>query len=221
MRFAFSSFLCAIACSALLFVAGCNTSLPYEPSIKQAVSYTLGAGDVITLTVAGESELDGEYTVDDKGYVDLPLIGSVLVNGLSIQKSDLVITDMYRDGYLKDPNISIQVKEYRPFFILGEVRNPGKYPYKDGMTVLQAVAVAGGFTYRADQKQVEIVRVQKTLPNTSNDMINDGENHHSTHHFSHHSSGMASANKDTLFRSKGLSASILPGDSIYIKERLF
>ena len=121
-----------------------------------SVEYNLGTGDRIKLTVYGENDLSGEYEVGSTGVVALPLIGDVHVSGQSIRSFEQAVRSRLSEGYLKDPRVSAQVINYRPFFILGEVSKPGSYPYVNGMTIINAVALAGGYTYRADKSGVTI-----------------------------------------------------------------
>lgn len=120
--------------------------------------YTLGAGDKIRLNVFGEDDLSGEYEVDGTGVVSIPLINDVKIGGLSIRESEALIIEKFSDGYLKKPKISIDILNFRPFFILGEVNKPGSYPYVDNLTILNAVATAGGYTYRAKTNMVMLKR---------------------------------------------------------------
>ncbi len=120
--------------------------------------YVLGTGDRVRLTVYGEVDLSGDYEVSSTGVIALPLIGDVSVAGRSIQNFERAVRAKLSNGYLKDPRINAQVINYRPFFILGEVSKPGSYPYVNGMAVLNAIALAGGYTYRADKSDVSITR---------------------------------------------------------------
>jgi len=119
--------------------------------------YILGIGDEIRLTVYGEDDLSGTYKIGSTGMVSLPLIGNVEADGRTVGAFESAVRTILADGYLKDPRVSVQVATYRPFFILGEVAKPGSYPYVNGMTVLNAVALAGGYTYRADKDDVKTV----------------------------------------------------------------
>jgi protein involved in polysaccharide export with SLBB domain len=121
-------------------------------------AYRLGAGDKLSVNVFGESELSGEFLVGDDGRVDLPLIGAVQAQGQSVTQFQNAVVSRYASGYLKDPKVSVSVLNYRPFFIQGEVGKGGEYPYKAGLTVREAVAIAGGFTYRANTDKVFIRR---------------------------------------------------------------
>ena len=128
-----------------------------EAAIDQP-AYTLGSGDRVRVTVFGEEELSGEFEVDGLGAISLPLIREVQAGGLGLRQLEQAITEKLLDGYLKNPRVSIEVLNYRPFYILGEVNQPGSYPYVSGMTVLNAVALAGGYTYRAKKTGLLIAR---------------------------------------------------------------
>lgn len=120
--------------------------------------YTLGSGDRLKVTVYGEADLSGEFQVDGNGGVSFPLIGQVLVKGLSMQQLEQRLVEKLKDGYLTNPRVSLEVLNYRPFYILGEVSKPGKYEYVSGITLYNAIAMAGGYTYRARQNKAQITR---------------------------------------------------------------
>lgn len=120
--------------------------------------YQLGAGDHIRVTVYGEEDLSGEFEIDGTGTISLPLIGSVIIGGHKLTDAEARIIALLADGYLNTPRVNIEVLNYRPFYIIGEVKQPGSYPYVSGMTVLNAIALGSGFTYRASEKKVEITR---------------------------------------------------------------
>lgn len=141
---------------------------PEQPSFqaqnRQAASggapvYRLGAGDKLRLIVFGEEELSAEYELDGSGNLSLPLIGQVRAGGQTVQNLESQITRQYADGYLINPRISLEVINFRPFYIVGEVNNPGNYPYINGLTVLNAVAVAGGYSPRAKKDKIELKRI--------------------------------------------------------------
>ncbi|MDW7712454.1 MAG: polysaccharide biosynthesis/export family protein [Deferrisomatales bacterium] len=121
-------------------------------------SYLLGSGDRVRVSVFGEPDLSGEFEVDGTGMVALPLIGELGAAGGSVRQLEQALRDALADGYLVDPRVSVEVLNYRPFYILGEVKSPGKYPYVSGMSVLNAVAMAGGYTHRAREGRAEITR---------------------------------------------------------------
>lgn len=130
----------------------------YAATVQPAVSeptgsvaaYRLGSGDKVKVNVFGETDLSGEFLVGDNGRIDLPLIGAVQARGQTVTQFQNAVVARYSGGYLKDPKVSVSVLNYRPFFIQGEVGKGGEYPYKAGLTVQDAVAIAGGYTYRAN-----------------------------------------------------------------------
>ena len=118
----------------------------------------MATGDTVRVTVYGHEDLSGEFEVDGAGRISLPLIRDVVAAGRSLQELEEIITAELSPDYLKQPRVSAEVLNYRPFYIIGEVGEPGSYPYVNGMTVINAVAVAGGFTYRARKSRIRIVR---------------------------------------------------------------
>jgi protein involved in polysaccharide export with SLBB domain len=123
-----------------------------------ATTYRLGSGDRIKVTVFRHDDMAGEFSLDGAGNFAMPLIGEVQAYGLTTSELVTKIQDKLKDGYLVDPQVSIEVLNYRPFYILGEVTRPGSYPFVNGMTVLNAVALAGGFGYRAKQEDFLLQR---------------------------------------------------------------
>jgi polysaccharide export outer membrane protein len=160
MRFgAFSILLAMIVwlpgCGESIQSAGPQTSVTSAPQAEVGLAggvagYRLGAGDKMRIIVFGEPELSGEFFVDDGGSVDLPLIGDIPAGGATVGEFEQKVVARFSDGYLRDPKVSIEVLNYRPFFIIGEVKNGGEFPYKGGLTVQDAVAIAGGYSYRAN-----------------------------------------------------------------------
>lgn len=122
--------------------------------------YRTGAGDKLRITVFGHDDLSGEFQVDGSGIISLPLIGDVAAGERSVKEIEGAIVDKLKPGYLKNPRVSVEVVNYRPFYILGEVKNPGSYPYVNGMTVVNAIALSGGYTYRAREDRVLIIRAE-------------------------------------------------------------
>lgn len=131
---------------------------PEEDAPGEEYSYRLGPGDKLRVTVYGEEDLSGEFEVGSAGEVSLPLIGAVRVADLTLRGFVSLAELRLREGYLKHPRVSVEVINYRPVYVLGEVNNPGVYEYVNHMTVLQAVVLAGGYTYRANEDKVKIVR---------------------------------------------------------------
>jgi len=164
--------LAAIACGLLLsptLAQSVATAAPQAASTAASAQagaadehYTLGAGDKVKVTVYGEDDLSGEFLVDGSGHVQLPLIGQVKASGLTVHEFVGEVTTALENGYLKEPKVSVQVLNYRPFYIIGEVNKPGEYPYENGLTILRAVALAGGYTYRADDTSVYVRHVNST-----------------------------------------------------------
>lgn len=129
-----------------------------ELNARTVGEYKLGSGDQIRVIIFGEEDLSGEFVVDGGGFISLPLIGEIKAKGFTIREFQRNVEASLRGGYLNDPRVSAEVLNYRPYYILGEVTSSGEYPYSDGLTVLNAVATAGGFTYRANTKVVYIKR---------------------------------------------------------------
>lgn len=131
---------------------------PLPPSASQ--EYRLGTGDKIRLSVYGLDAMNAEYTVGDSGYLSLPLIQGIQVSGLTLREAEQAIAaKLSQQQILREPVVNVQYVALRPFYILGEVRNPGEYPFRPGTTVQSAVAMAGGFTYRASTRQVAVTRI--------------------------------------------------------------
>ena len=147
-----------VAWLALVGCGGPGSDLPLLPP-ADVTSYTLGAGDQVRIITFGEENLTGEFRVNDGGNVALPLLGSVHAEGLTSGELEAAVGSALRRGNLvHTPSVAVEVIAYRPIYVLGEVNKPGQYSYQPGMTVVTAVAVAGGFTYRAVQNYAAIVR---------------------------------------------------------------
>jgi polysaccharide export outer membrane protein len=175
---------------AMLFLQGCGAprfQASYFATAPNA-PYRLGPGDRLRVIVFGQDSLSNAYDVDGSGNISMPLIGLVHAKGFSISGLEQEIADKLRDGFLRDPQVSVEVEAYRPFFILGEVTTAGQYPYVNGMTVEMAVAIAGGFTPRAYKGDAELTRVVNGRPITGQ---------------------------------VAMTQTVLPGDTLKIKERLF
>ena len=144
---------------ASLALASCagNLALPGTVSYEQPV-YRLASGDRLNITVFGEESLSREYVVSPQGDLSFPLLGDVPIAGKTVAELQTVLAQGLSNGYLNDPRVTAEVLNLRPFYILGEVNKAGEFPYSDNLTVQQAVALAGGFTYRADQRKVYIRR---------------------------------------------------------------
>ena len=133
-----------------------SSPAPSGPVDPKDLNYRLGTADKLRVIVFGETSLSGEFVISDTGEIAFPLIGNLRAAGLTVAQFQEALRSKLADGYLRDPRVSAEVENYRPFYILGEVQKPGEYPFTSGLTVLNAVATAGGFTYRANTKIVTI-----------------------------------------------------------------
>ena len=128
------------------------------PANGQQQAYTLDSGDKLRVVVFGQDGITNSYTVDAGGNINLPLVGIVPARGYGTQQLSSMIAERLKQGYVREPHVSVEVEAYRPFFILGEVTNPGQYPYVANMTAETAIAIAGGFAPRAQKGKVELTR---------------------------------------------------------------
>ncbi len=160
-------------------VASSGAPAPAAAPAAADVSYRLGSADKVRVIVFNEPTLSGEFTVGDLGTLSLPLIGDVPARGRTTRELTDDITAKLADGYLTQPRVSLDVLTYRPFYILGEVTKPGEYPYSSGLTVMNAVARAEGFTYRANKKKIFIKRAgnpgEERVDLTPNLQVNPGD----------------------------------------------
>src|SRR6195256_6106601 len=130
---------------------------PLSPA-SAAESYVLGPNDRVRLKVYGEPDIAGEYEVDNNGNVSIPLAGHIRAAGLTTRQLERSIASALSKGIVRDPRVNVEIALYRPYYILGEVKKSGEYPYRLGLTVMDAVASAGGFTYRANENKVYLRR---------------------------------------------------------------
>lgn len=162
-----------------LAIAPIVTSDEAEVPVRVVPEYRLGPADKVRVNVFGEEALTGEFTVGNSGKVSLPLIGEVQAEGLTVTQLQEAIAEALRQGYINEPRVNAEVLNYRPFYILGEVNTPGEYPYTANLTVLNAVATAGGFTYRADTRRVYIRRAdgasEQAFPLTTSTQVAPGD----------------------------------------------
>lgn len=150
----------ALACTAVALV-GCGATDSLGPATaeeQQALiasakmtSPVLQAGEKLKITVFGEDRLTGDYQIDPAGSLSLPLAGTVKAAGLGKRELEQRLAAKFRGEYLRDPKVTVDVEDFRPFYILGEIAKPGEYPYKGGLDVMSAIALAGGSTYRASR----------------------------------------------------------------------
>lgn len=119
-------------------------------------SYVLGANDQIHVVVYNEPTITGDYMIDGAGNLSVPAAGRVRAAGLTAEQLERKLTAKLNSGILKDARVTVQVSNYAPFYIRGEVKKPGEFPYKPGLTLGDAVALAGGYTYRANESQAYV-----------------------------------------------------------------
>ncbi len=173
-----------------VLVSGCATNPVVTNTVQpQLVApYQLDAGDELRVIVFGQQDLSNTYTVDQAGRISMPLIGSVPVRGRTTAQIEKSIASALSNGFVRNPDVSVEVDRHRPFFAMGEVGAAGQYPFVPGITVQQAIAVAGGFTPRADKISVLVTRSRDGVVETA---------------------------------LLGMSDPLLPGDTLYVRERLF
>ncbi len=144
----------------------------------EAENYKLGPGDIIVIQVFGEDELKLETQLTDSGTVNYPFLGTIKVVGMTIKELEQRVYSGLKPDYFVEPNVFVGIVQYRPFYIHGEVKKPGGYPYQPGMTVNQAIALAGGMTERASKEKIEISREgdkNNTQTGTLNTKISAGD----------------------------------------------
>ncbi|WFR96449.1 polysaccharide biosynthesis/export family protein [Rhizobium tumorigenes] len=141
-------------------LSGCVSYKPAPEAFSAATiqPYRLDSGDRLRVTVFEQQALTNTYTVDQAGYISVPLIGQVTARGKTMQQLSGEIASKLKQGYLRDPDVSIDVDRYRSIYVMGEVGQPGQYSYVPGMTIQNAVAAAGGFTPRAYQGNTDVTR---------------------------------------------------------------
>lgn len=187
-----ASIVASLMLSLLLggLTAGCSGYRRPPTAFHEVLTqpYHLDSGDRLRIVVYDQANLTNSYSVDQAGYISMPLIGEVPARGSTTQQLQNTLRAKLSAGFLRDPDVSVEVEQYRPFFVMGEVRNAGQYPYVTGMTAQTAVAIAGGFNARAQQGTVDITR---------------------------------QINGEILNGRVPLSDPLRPGDTIYVRERLF
>jgi len=156
--------LVSMACAMLVCPPGAfaqdSTAASTSPAAANfdISAYRLGRNDKVKVTVYNEPTLSGDFSVNADGALAFPLIGNVPAEGKSPVELKQALEKALADGFVRQPSVSVEVLTFRPFYIYGEVNTPGQYPYSPGLTVLNAVALAKGFTYRANQKRIFLKR---------------------------------------------------------------
>jgi polysaccharide biosynthesis/export protein len=155
-----------IACSAAA-LAGCQKSGIFDTvEATNSLPYILGSGDRLRIIIFGQDSLSNIYPVDGQGRIAMPLIGQMKVADLTTVKAASLIEGKLRDGFIREPKVTVEIETYRPFFILGEVVNSGQFAYVNGMTIQNAVAIAGGFGPRAARQSAEVTRIANGVAST-------------------------------------------------------
>jgi protein involved in polysaccharide export with SLBB domain len=158
----------AISYSMLILLSIILLSMAFASQAQELNQYRLGADDEISVNVFNEPDLSLAKTrVAANGSISMPLIGQVVVKGLTIDEVEIKITKLYLGDYLKKPDVSVSIVEYRQFYVNGEVDKPGGYSYREGMTIQRAISLAGGFTERASRSKIRLMR-----ENNPNNVIN-------------------------------------------------
>ncbi|MQY48479.1 polysaccharide export protein [Rhizobiales bacterium RZME27] len=141
-------------------LGACSTYQPAPKSFQEATiqPYRLDSGDRLRVSVFEQTGLSNTYTVDQAGYISFPLIGQVAARGQTMVALEGAIAAKLKQGYLRDPDVTIEMDRYRPVFVMGEVGRPGQYSYVPGMTAQNAIAIAGGFTPRGNQRDIDVTR---------------------------------------------------------------
>ncbi len=144
----------------MLPLAGCTTTRPATYVVDTKGPYQLDTGDTVRVTVYGEADLSNTYRIDDGGAIAFPLVGPVQVRGVTTKVAASRLAAALANGYMRNPDVAVEVAEYRPFFIQGEITNAGQFQYVYGMTVRAAVSTSGGFTDTADRGRALVYRRQ-------------------------------------------------------------
>ncbi|KPF43125.1 polysaccharide biosynthesis/export family protein [Rhizobium sp. AAP43] len=141
-------------------VSGCASYRPAPKVFHEATiqPYRLDSGDRLRVTVFDQTNLSNTYTVDQAGYIAFPLVGQVAARGATLTQLEGTLAQKLKQGYLRDPDVTIEIDRYRSIFVMGQVGQPGQYAYVPGMTILNAIAVSGGFNGRANQRDVDVTR---------------------------------------------------------------
>lgn len=158
----FTCLLLLASISTLTACGGYNALDRRDTMLRPGGDYLLGAGDKIKVTVFNEVDLSGEFTIDETGNYSHPLIGTVQAQYKSTRDLEREITTKLRGHYLTNPRVNVEVMQYRPFYVIGQVNSQGEYEYKPGLNAINAIAIAGGFTPRANKDVVFIKQHGKT-----------------------------------------------------------
>ena len=143
---------------ALIFLCATGRSFAAEAPVKGLPDYALGTGDMVRIQVYDEADLYLESRVSDRGTISYPFLGELRVSGLTPGQLAARISQRLKGDYLVNPKVSIDILEYRQFYVNGEVQQPGGFPFQPGVTVRKAISIAGGFRERASRDKINIIR---------------------------------------------------------------
>ena len=144
----------------MLPLGACATTRPATYLVETKGPYTLDTGDAVRVTVYGDADLSDTYRIDDSGSIAFPLVGPVQVRGTTTNVAASRLAAALANGYMRNPDVAVEVAENRPFIIQGEVENAGQFQYVYGMTVRAAISTSGGFTDTADRSRAVVYRRQ-------------------------------------------------------------
>jgi polysaccharide export outer membrane protein len=150
----------ALILASVAAVSSCTSYRPAPKAFHEATiqPYRIDSGDRLRVTVFDQKDLSNTYSVDQAGYIAFPLVGAVPARGRTLQELEGQIAAKLQQGFLRNPDVTIEIDRYRSIFVMGEVGQPGQYSYVPGMTVQNAIAVAGGYSARANQANADITR---------------------------------------------------------------
>lgn len=143
-------------------------AVTFSSIAQSSTDYQLGSGDEIKITVFGQQDLSIETLLNDSGKINYPFLGQIQATGKTLEEFQLQIYNGLKGDYLVNPNISVSIIKYRPFFIDGEVEKPGGYPFQPGLTINKAAALAGGYTERASLSKIFIIRSNDVKQKSNN-----------------------------------------------------
>jgi protein involved in polysaccharide export with SLBB domain len=165
--------LASLAACSSTGVPACKGGAPPNTGVT---GYRLGPSDQLQVTVFRQPDMSGLFTIDGAGYLALPLVGEFQAGGLTTRELEQKIEDrLKKDQFLVNPQVSVQLKTYRSFYVLGEVNKPGSYEFRDGMTLTNGIALAGGYTYRANESGAIIERNHCTFPARVDTLVQPGD----------------------------------------------
>jgi len=179
--------VCSASLAIVLLLSGCGAGTLSETEQQHLAAAasapaTLQPGDKISVVVFGEDKLSGDYELDQAGQISVPLAGTIKAQGLTQNELEQALAKKFRSEYLRNPKVTVTIATLAPYYMMGEIKNPGQFAYRSGLNVLTAMAIAGGPTYRANRTTVEIQRrgeankreypISASVPVLPGDLIN-------------------------------------------------